>query len=994
MGINMSNLPLPKNEKERLEALINYNILETMPDSELENITQLASFICQTPIALISIIDGNRQFFKSKIGLSIYETPKKIDFCQHVIQGYDYLEIQDALLDPVYNSNPVVIGGPNFRFFGGVPLTTKEGYNIGSLCVIDLLKRRLSREQKDALKILGREVINQIELRKQNKNLQSEINQLIHDKINQTEIDLASYKFALDQSAKVAITDPNGIIKFVNDRFCKSSKYSKEELIGQEFRIVNSGYHSKEFMKDLWETIKNGRVWRGEIQNMAKDGDYYWDEVSIIPFLDKRGRPYQYVAIIQDITEKKSSQERLILETTLISILSENEDIETTIKRICQHVCDELDWEASAFWTFNEPRTRLVNALFCNFGGQKLELFEQATRASQFAIEEGLPGTVWKNKEPLWIFDLNLESRFSRIQAALRADLRSALVFPVMFNGEIIAVVEFFSSRNLKQDVNIIQMLESFSLQIGAYIERKKAEVELLKAKRQAEASVISKDQFLANMSHEIRTPMNAIIGYTELLVESGLNEEQKEFADSVRHAGVNLLHVINDILDFSKIESGTLSIESESANIRSLLNNVYNLLKISARNKGLEFGFRIGEDLPENIICDPFRLNQVLTNLVGNAIKFTEKGSVMVYVKKVTEHYNRCEVLFSIKDTGIGIPDDKKEEIFERFSQVNNEINRKYEGTGLGLSISKSLIELMGGNLQLRSEVGVGSEFFFYLCFDLASGDTEAHADKYTEYGAYDTNPAVLLIEDNQLNQILAKKVLEKHGFHVSIAENGLSGIERIKQGGIDLVLMDLQMPELDGYQATAIIRKELGLNIPIIAMTAHSIVGEKDKCLNAGMNDFISKPFKQNELIGKIYQHLRIHPDLAGLNAAEGDRVPGTPSLNLDYLHALSDGNKAFEMDMVDIFLKRVPEDISLLEEAFKENNYLKISELSHKLKSSMGIFSRHDLEAMLMKFDSSARQNVADLEILYTFARLKLELSSFYPLLQQYLDDLRSS
>jgi PAS domain S-box-containing protein len=599
----MNNLPLPKNEKERLEALINYNILETMPDAELDSITQLASFICQTPIALISIIDGNRQFFKSKIGLSIYETPRKIDFCQHVIMGYDYIEVQDALLDPLFNRNPIVIGSPNFRFFAGVPLTTREGFNIGSLCVIDLNRRHLSQEQKDALKILGAQVINQIELRKQNKNLQSEINQLIHDKINQTEIDLASYKFALDQSAKVAISDPEGIIKFVNERFCKSSKYTKEELIGQEFRIINSGYHSAEFMKDLWDTINSGKVWRGEIQNMAKDGDYYWDEVSIIPFLDKKGKPYQYVAINQDITEKKSSQERLILETTLISILSENEDIDTTIRRISMHVCDELDWDASVFWRFNTSGTKLSNPLFCNGRGEKLKIFEQVTLKSQFEFGEGLPGVVWKTKEPLWIFDLARENYFRRTEAAIRANLKSALVFPILFDNKVVGIMEFFSSRNLKQDLNIIQMLESFSLQIGAYIERKRAEHELLLAKRQAEESVVSKDQFLANMSHEMRTPMNAIIGYAELLSQTVLTESQKEFAESVKIAGGNLLHIINDILDFSKIESGTLSIESEPVHTKTLLNNIYNLLKITAINKGLEFEFRLADDLPEYII-------------------------------------------------------------------------------------------------------------------------------------------------------------------------------------------------------------------------------------------------------------------------------------------------------------------------------------------------------------------------------------------------------
>jgi PAS domain S-box-containing protein len=988
---------LPRNEKERLEALINYNILETMPDAELEKITQLASFICQTPIALISIIDGNRQFFKSKIGLSIYETPKKIDFCELVITGYDYMEVQDAQLDPQFNQNPSVYAGPHFRFFGGVPLTTKEGFNIGSLCVIDLVKRQLSKEQKDALKTLGTAVINQIELRKQNKNLQSEINQLIYEKINQTEIDLASYKFALDQSAKVAITDPDGIIRFVNDRFCKSSKYDREELVGQEFRILNSGFHSKDFMKGLWETIRNGKVWRGEIQNMAKGGDYYWDEISIIPFLDKKGKPYQYVAIIQDITDKKSSQERLILETTLISILSENEDIDNAIRRICTHVCDEMGWVASTFWRFNAENTKLVNKLFCNFSGENLESFEQISQNAQFGIGEGLPGTVWKNKEPLWIFDLANESRFSRNESAISAKLRSALIFPIMFNNEVTGVMEFFSSANLKQDLNIIQMFESFSLQIGAYIERKKAEEELLLAKRQAEESVISKDQFLANMSHEIRTPMNAIIGYTDLLSQTTLSLQQREFADSVRLAGVNLLHIINDILDFSKIESGTLSIGSEPAEIRSLLNNVYNLLKFTAINKGLEFEFKIDDQLPEYILCDTFRLNQILINLVGNAIKFTEKGSVHVIVKKTNSLFNRCELLFNIKDTGVGIPDDKKDDIFERFSQVNNEINRKYEGTGLGLSISKNLIELMGGKLQVKSTVGLGSEFYFYLHFDMAEPEVVQEIENEGDFNGFNPHTAVLLVEDNQLNQVLAKNVLEKHGLQVTIADNGIKALEHLALKTFDLILMDLQMPESDGYQTTAKIRNELKSDIPIIAMTAHSIVGEKEKCLAAGMNDFISKPFDQKELINKIYQLLST-PKTQDKNtliiAGSGPTYVPFQTLNLDYLQSLSDGNKKFEAEMIEIFLQKVPQDIFELTEAFNDANYLKISEISHKLKSSVAIFGRNDLEKTLSSFVEQSHKRMLNREILHKFAYLKNELSEFYPLLQLKLDDYRNT
>lgn len=981
------NIPLPDNERERLEALINFNILEKMPENELMPLVKLAAFVSQTSVAVLSIIDGKRHYIKAKIGLSVYDMQNDFDFCHTVIQSNDYTEIADAMKDPEFSMSPLVVGHPNFRFFAGVPIATKEGFNIGSICILDTKPKHLYPEQVETLKKIAAQVTVLLELRKQNKNLQTELNQLIHDRINQTEIDLASYKFALDQSAEVAITDRDGFIKFANEKFCATSKYIKEELLGQPYKILNSKHHPQAFFGELWQTITNGKVWHGEIKNRNKAGHHYWVDCSIIPFLDKKGQPYQYIAIQHDITEKKNALERLTIETRLISIISENESIENSIKKIAHQICLHLEWDVSIYWSLDTRKNKLSHPKIYNHNNMPLSEFEAQTLKSEFGKGEGLPGYVWVSKKPKWLVNISDQPLLINRSSIEEIQMQSALVFPILFRNEVIGVIEFFSFKSKKDDYNILQMIESLSLQIGAFIERKQAEDELIKAKKEAEESVKSKDQFLTNMSHEIRTPMNAIIGFTQLILQSNLNDKQSEFANSVKVAAENLLSIINDILDFSKIESGVIKIESSPTDIHQTFKNVYDLLKISASQKNLEFILETDPRIPDAVLCDALRLNQILINLVGNAIKFTEKGRVKFSAEVVKIENSLYEIVFKVKDTGIGIEKEKQKDIFERFNQVNNDINRKYEGTGLGLSISKNLIELLGGRLNMQSEIGVGSEFSFSLHVLKCENDSLLKADPSTEKRPISKHRSILLIEDNPLNQKLAKNVLNNFGFDVIIADNGLIGLEVLKHQQFDLILMDIQMPELDGYQTTKIIRREMKLHIPIIAMTAHSIVGEKEKCINVGMNEFISKPFNQKELFEKISSLIQTDKKQSEtidttMNANE------TPELNLNYLYELSNGNAAFEKEMILLFIHQVPKEILNLQRACEEHEYVKIAEIAHKMKSSMDIFNRRDLSENLSTIIEEARSNKITDTLTNKLKAIDTSLHSYYPLLTELL------
>jgi CheY-like chemotaxis protein len=388
--------------------------------------------------------------------------------------------------------------------------------------------------------------------------------------------------------------------------------------------------------------------------------------------------------------------------------------------------------------------------------------------------------------------------------------------------------------------------------------DRIELENDLHEAKKIAEKNAKMKDLFLSNMSHEIRTPMNAITGFGRLLASTKLDNEQAEYTNSINIASTNLLNIINDILDFSKIESGQIVMEHIKFSLKEQIQNVRKILTFNAQIKNLEFKYYFDEKLPDMVMGDPTRLNQVMVNLLNNAIKFTEEGFVELRVEVVKKLENKTEVKFEINDSGIGIAPDKLEVIFDRFTQANTNTTRKYGGTGLGLSISKSLAELLGGELIVASEEGKGSTFSFNLLFENPMEAEESEIKLVEpETGLYDTK--ILLVEDNLLNQKLALRVLQKRGFLADLAENGAEAVEILKTKTYDLILMDLQMPEMDGYQATTYIRNEMKLQTPIIAMTAHSIVGEKAKCLDIGMNDYLPKPFDPNLLHSKILEYTK---------------------------------------------------------------------------------------------------------------------------------------
>jgi signal transduction histidine kinase/ActR/RegA family two-component response regulator len=400
-----------------------------------------------------------------------------------------------------------------------------------------------------------------------------------------------------------------------------------------------------------------------------------------------------------------------------------------------------------------------------------------------------------------------------------------------------------------------IEALQTLAKSVVTHMVLRDQKKKLEEEKERALQSVKIKEQFLANMSHEIRTPLNGIMGLTNLLLTSRLSEEQHAFLKHIKNSADNLLIIVNDILDFSKIESGKLTLESVSFSLSQLFESTIGLFKNKAEQKGLQLVASLSRDIPDLVVGDPVRVTQVLNNLTDNAIKFTESGKVSIRIHPHAQSERAITLLFTVQDTGIGIPENKMSAIFESFTQANNDTTRKYGGTGLGLAISKRLVEAQGGKLWVHSKENEGTTFQVLLSFPIAS--RQQTPDKGVAPEADSSgNIRVLVAEDNEVNQLIISKVLKARKFDVTIASNGQIALEELQKKDYDIVLMDIQMPVMDGYEAISFIRSSQASyqHVPIIALTAHAIKEEIEKCLAAGANDHVAKPFQPDDLAGKI--------------------------------------------------------------------------------------------------------------------------------------------
>ena len=548
----------------------------------------------------------------------------------------------------------------------------------------------------------------------------------------------------------------------------------------------------------------------------------------------------------------------------------------------------------------------------------------------------------------------------------LRLQKQKTLTYAGFIGMALVAFLLFFVFKNYNN-----QRKSNLRLQA--------AQKEILEQKERAEQSERFKQQFLANMSHEIRTPMNAVMGMTNLLIDKNPRSDQQHYLEGIRKSSEILLHIINDILDLSKIESGKMELEKIDFSLLQTVDQVIETLRHKADEKGLHLLSEIDGSIPDVLIGDPVRLNQIILNLAGNAIKFTEKGSVQIKVSLASgDPSTMMNIRFSVIDTGIGIPKDKLETVFESFKQANSSDTRKYGGTGLGLSISRQLVELHGGEIKIESEEGAGTTFSFILSFEKGSGErlhkqlnAHAHIDGHILDGL-----KILIADDNEYNRIVAEDTLKsKADVTIETASNGHEAIELLKVHEFDIVMMDVQMPEMNGFEATTFIRTNLfslKKDIPIIALTASVLRTDLDKCRQAGMNSYIPKPFSASQLILGIAEVLDIKVRTLE-NSGEAKETASSDHgmvTNMSYLNTFCEGDREKMQKYVSMFLQSTPVLLEKLNAALSADDFEEVANQLHGFKTKfimMGMKSTGNLSLLLeQKCRSESRPAMIHSEI----------------------------
>jgi PAS domain S-box-containing protein len=1046
---------------------------------------------------------------------------------------------------------------------------------------------------------------------------------------------------ALDAHAMVSIADIHGQIFYVNDKFCKISGYMQKELIGQDHRIVNSGYHEKDYIRNLWRTLAKGHHWKGEFCNRNKKGDVYWVDSTIVPLWGNDGKPGQYISILRDITVLKQNEAKLTAlkraldassemilitdpkgciqyanpalylftgwtENTLIgqktdlldSPHADPQALYDMQNRLRRHEPwsgkllnrrkekgisgeEAITVEALDYWAkINITPILNTDGTLAGYvqiqqditeqirGETELQIIQEDA-AARLHIAEALQLTQPLTQRFGHVLDIlsNLKSTerqrkggiFLKAQGEDYLDMfvllgkfsedyiptkkhipadasfwRGAFIsgrlivadnclcnlphaqqlecrqphghyiVPLASGEDILGVLFLYTDSYPAQSEDRITMLNGIGEKMALALLREQAKESLEAARDAALQAALMKSEFLANMSHEIRTPMNGVLGMLDILKDSKLPPEQQNLVETAANSAEALLDIINDILDFSKLEAGKIEVEQIDFDLSVLVEDVCSLLAGRAHEKGLELNCFLPMNLLPRWQGDPTRIRQVLTNLIGNAVKFTDQGEISVKVIMPESIEGGATLRFEVKDTGIGISTEVQGRLFQAFSQADSSTARRFGGTGLGLSISRSLVYLMGGMIGVESVVGSGTNFWFTLplkpsddnappsLLDIAGkralivddnatnriilehylshwgivvemvdngpaalvalesaalngqpfdillsdlhmpemdglalvkaiterppiaaiprlilssgglGDNEARlalgiaqsllkpvrqsqlfnaisaalqpsvrqplpVNKTETYLPDYSSKKILVVEDNKVNQKVILSLLAKFNLKPDLAENGQVALDQLKREAYDLILMDCQMPVMDGYEATRTLRaREMAegrpSRLPVVALTAHAVSGEREKCLAAGMDDYLSKPIARNELTAALSRWLANNVSLPVLSSGESTLQKEPSLLTWDKATALKqlEGDEELLAEMITLFLQDAPLRLSELKEALVQNDLPALADAAHALKGNAVHFCGATVITLACELEQNARNN----------------------------------
>lgn len=527
---------------------------------------------------------------------------------------------------------------------------------------------------------------------------------------------------------------------------------------------------------------------------------------------------------------------------------------------------------------------------------------------------------------------------FKHINGSLTAILFNAQVHKDN-KGKVLGF--FVAARDITMKNGFLKELqEAKSFLASTIAMADEAQLKADKAILIAEEAVKAKQQFLSNMSHEIRTPMNAIIGFTKVVLKTELTVKQKEYLKAIKVSGDAMILLINDILDLAKVDSGQLTFEETPFKIKTSIGAMLHLFELKIQEKNLKLKKEYDANIPNVLVGDPMRFHQIILNLLSNAVKFTNEGEIKVSATLLNQDQNKVTILFSVKDTGIGIDKSKVEKVFQNFQQASSCTSRIYGGTGLGLAIVKKLVESQGGDIFVTSEIGIGSNFSFSLSF-LKTDQSALPLEEIIELDQEMNSIRVLVVEDIALNQLLMKTVLDEFGFDCEIASNGSIAIEKLQSSEFDIILMDLQMPVMNGFETTKFIRKNMNSNIPIIALTADVTTDDIKRCTKVGMDDYLAKPVDDKLLYSKIVSILKNRMNAIPMAEKFKNEIVVSRVTDMNYLMRKTKSNPNLMMEMIELYLQQTPLLVSEMSLSFQRKDWELLQAVAHKMIPSFSIF-----------------------------------------------------